>query len=1220
MPKTAGGPPRGGPPRQRRRWRASRVAGIAAVVFGLLVFAAAGALGLTYVRLKHGPISLKMLIPPIASGIAGELGGAGVRIEDAVVQLGEAGQIEFELREIHLLDADGAVLARAPSATVEISRSALLRGRVAPEKIFLVSPRLVLFYAEDGTLSLSFPRASDPADAARAAKAAPVAQPPLRGQVAEQEDAGSPLRRIDLVKTLADAVAQARRSDHAGAYLREVGFKAATVIVDNGTRKSIWRVPEFDIDMQHRRARSTIAGHAIIASLSGPWSAAFTVHEAESSDRLQLGLTIKDFNPRGLARALPHLAVLESFDLPLSGEAQLDVSTKGDLLDGKLALALERGQLLLPGMEGAAWLVDSGQLEMTYDGKAQRFEISPSTLLSGASRLRFAGNIAYGADHADGPGWTFDLASLDGQLAGETAKQGVLPIDQLALKGFLQTDRGRLGIDRFLLRAGGAQISAAGTAAGVGGAVKMQIGGQLSPMSVATFKYLWPRGISPKTRAWVTEHVTSGDLQGGAFQLNSGPEGAVPGTAMTAGGGPQLTLEGANIGIGLVKAWPLLMLPRVLVRLDAGHTLEVAAPDGLISSADGRKIAFKGGRFTADDLRDPHPPADLQFRAQGSAALAWDLLATGAPETLKTSGVALKGFDGKLDGQFRIGFPLRPDLQAVDFAVEAKARVSEGKARNVFDTYDVSGANIQIDVTDKAIEANGDLLVKGVQAKAFWQHVLASPASKQPPIRITATLDAQDRTRLGLGINHIVQGDVPIEVTIGREGRPDPPVRMRMDLSGAEVVLEHVAWRKPRGSKAVFQCDVVRAPSGGFELQNVQLVGDNVAIQGSISIGPDSKVKEFRFPEFSVNVVTRLETHGRLRSDNVWDVKAKGATFDGRDMFRSLLIAGQTVEEAPDPKAPKPGLDLTAEIDTVLGFSDASLRNVTVRASRRGDKLVGLDVRGALEGGAPFAAVVRNEQGPRRLLAEANDAGKMFKLAGFYPNALGGHMKLEVNLDGRGAVEKTGTLWASDFVVLGDPVVSEVLQNSDNGQPAINGARKGTVVRERFEFERLRVPFSIGQGQFVMDNAYIAGPLVGATLRGKVDFRARRLNVGGTYVPLSGLNRAVGSIPILGQILAGPQGEGVLGITFAIQGAMAQPQVIVNPLSVVAPGIFREIFQMTPENPRVQMREAPRKGRGAPPQARSSSSPPVSAGEPRVRPDVGGGGWSAELDRNGVPR
>ena len=148
-------------------------------------------------------------------------------------------------------------------------------------------------------------------------------------------------------------------------------------------------------------------------------------------------------------------------------------------------------------------------------------------------------------------------------------------------------------------------------------------------------------------------------------------------------------------------------------------------------------------------------------------------------------------------------------------------------------------------------------------------------------------------------------------------------------------------------------------------------------------------------------------------------------------------------------------------------------------------------MRGILEGGKPFAAVLQPEPGqPRRLRAEALDAGQLFKLVGFYPNAVGGLMTLDVNLDGEGPAERVGTLWARDFLVLGDPIISEVLQNADG---TIQPGGRRTVVREQFEFEIMRVPFEVGHGQFVMHDAAIRGVLVSAHMSGKVDFRQQTL-------------------------------------------------------------------------------------------------------------------------------
>ncbi|MGI9406654.1 MAG: AsmA-like C-terminal region-containing protein, partial [Hyphomicrobiaceae bacterium] len=148
--------------------------------------------------------------------------------------------------------------------------------------------------------------------------------------------------------------------------------------------------------------------------------------------------------------------------------------------------------------------------------------------------------------------------------------------------------------------------------------------------------------------------------------------------------------------------------------------------------------------------------------------------------------------------------------------------------------------------------------------------------------------------------------------------------------------------------------------------------------------------------------------------------------------------------------------------------------------------------------------------------------------------------------------------------------------------------------RTVIEFDQLRANFSVGNGQFLLHKSFINGPALGATLRGKVDFERRRVQLGGTYVPLYGLNSALGSLPILGQLFVSRRGEGVLGITFGVQGALDNPEVLVNPVSLVAPGIFRKIFEINPSKQRITPRGKAKKTRsgGAP---KASSAPAYSA-------------------------
>jgi hypothetical protein len=50
----------------------------------------------------------------------------------------------------------------------------------------------------------------------------------------------------------------------------------------------------------------------------------------------------------------------------------------------------------------------------------------------------------------------------------------------------------------------------------------------------------------------------------------------------------------------------------------------------------------------------------------------------------------------------------------------------------------------------------------------------------------------------------------------------------------------------------------------------------------------------------------------------------------------------------------------------------------------------------------------------------------------------------------------------------------------------------------------------------------------------------------------------------LGDILTSREGEGVFGVTYGVSGEVDDLKVAVNPVSMLAPGFLRKIFQMGP--------------------------------------------------------
>jgi len=284
-------------PRPQLRWLP-----LAGKCVGALAFIAIAALGLLYIRLVFGPLTLSLLAGPIESAIADELAGPRVKIESVALSLNDRGLIQFELQNVRVSDEGGEVLVAAPSVAVSLSKTALLRGHIAVESLDLTSARLVLFYADDGSLSLKFssgttamvPGMTKPSSGV--AHGLPPGSPPSAGAAL---DVDAPLLgRIDIVKVLAEASARARRRDTAGAYLREVGLRSATVVIDNGRSKTIWHVPELDVDLNHRRTRSSIAGRAKIETPDGAWELTFRSYEHASEKALKLALAVDGLVPR----------------------------------------------------------------------------------------------------------------------------------------------------------------------------------------------------------------------------------------------------------------------------------------------------------------------------------------------------------------------------------------------------------------------------------------------------------------------------------------------------------------------------------------------------------------------------------------------------------------------------------------------------------------------------------------------------------------------------------------------------------------------------------------------------------------------------------------------------------------------------------------------------------------------------------------------------------
>lgn len=1136
-----------------------------------LTLFAAIAIGVLYVRLKHGPIAFDFVVAPIEQGINTELVTSSVKIDGAELRLGPSGELEFRLRDVSVLEKGGDVVLSSPLAAVNISMAALMRGRIVPARIELIDPIIALAYSEQSgfVFERAIPKpvplhpggdaAAQPATGQAAASVSGttiIPQPVTKGT------------KVNLAKMLTESSRRARQRLDASSYLTEFGISNATVVVDYEGQRSSWRIDEASVDFDHAARRSVISGRATVASERGPWSLSFLTDESEQMGRLEVKATVRGLVPSTLASAAPPLALLGNFEFPVSGDATVDLSTIGDIEDADLSVQVGKGRARLPYMV-QPMDVTAGIFKLAYDGKARRWDLKPSPVKWADGTIMFTGSMANVAKDSDPPAWRFNLDGKNGVFEAPEFKVPPVTIDKWTATGTIIPRRGYVDLSEFRLAGGGGEATVKAKAQAGPQGQSMSAEFHVSPMPLATLKALWPRAVATGPRAWVGENVKSVDFKGGTLKFSNSDVGGIePGTVQTASEQSDADFEAENAVFTTMPGIQPVSAPKVSIHLQ-NNLLSIAIPEGSLTLPDGKQVPLKDGSLRTDNILSPNTNGEIALTATGDLGPFMEALEQLPIKAVRDASPLPKAGDGKVNAQFLIKMPFHEGVTGDDMAITGKARITDGRFGKVAGRFDVQNFSLDLNLTATSLDAKGDLLVNGVPAKIVGQRLLGPDAGDQPPLKIVAKLDEADRTQLGLDINDMVHGVVPVEVTYQKGDRPEPAIKVHADLTGAEMTLDKLQWRKAPGRTASLDMDVVKTQDGDTELQNFKVLSDNIAADGTVVFGPDNKIKQFSFPDLNLNVISKLDVDGTRGKDDFWTVDINGSNYDGRNFFKTLFSVGNGPDRTA--KAASGGSHASIKLTNVIGSSDVSLRNLRLEAEMRNGNLSSLDARGTLDGGGDFVAALDKSTGSRHLVVTSSDAGQVMKLVNFYPNMQGGRMRLDVALDGSGPAEKTGLLVVDNFRILGDPVITELASSADNGHPAIGG--NDHVVREVFDFTRMRAPFSVGYGQFVLQEAYLKGPLLGATLRGKVDFRTKRVNIGGTYIPLQGLNGALGDIPVIGQILSGTQGEGVLGMTFAVQGETTAPQVIVNPFSLVAPGIFRDIFQMTSMDPTIQVRD-----------------------------------------------
>ena len=1142
--------------------KSHRVAMIVLETVAGMAIVAGVALGVFLWHLSSGDISLSFLTEPIERAVNARLPGYTVRIKDTVLQKTGAGAgISVRLKSLRLLDAAGNAVAEAPKAAVGIRILPLLLGQITPHSFDLIGPRVAILFDPEGRIVVNM--------------AAPDAAQPDRpgeqaGAGAGENDTPRAAQATSAGQTI--ALIKALLSGGGGelAGLDQIGIRDASVFFAHQQLGRSWEISRGSILLTRDGGALHIDAEASLNYKGMEVPVRGSAGVQATGDGVEISGRIDDVVPRLLAENFQTLGALSVFDLPVSANYTGKVLDDGTVVSASLAASVGAGHLRPAHAAETGILVDEGSLRLNYDRQSHTVTVEPSQFLSGNTRINLAGRIVgiqpQEADEDQSGAapalWRFAFEGRDILLGSPDLRQQPLPVERMAVSGQYDLASGELQVEKGEVLSGEGNVSLTASVRPAEGSPQIEVRADLTPMSIRAFKMVWPSFAAPGAYRWVHENIRSGRVAGGTIRA-SFPAGLmdrieagekIPDDALRA----EFAIE--DITSSYLREMPYIRGGSGKGTI-TGNRFELKVDGGHVALASGKRLELLNGYMRIPDIADPAPPGEIGFDIAGPVPGLLELLdhdPLGYPGDL---GIKPADFGGAGEVRLRLGLPLVENVKLDDVTIKADAELSKFTGKGVFAGHDVADGVLLLKVADDVLTADGEVLVDKQPAKVVWRYPFT--ASKNDPSRFVVgmVLDDEGRKKFGLDIPY-VSGPVRFEFEPGGAfgGAADKaaPTRVLADLKAAAVMPTPFGWSKPAGVPGDLAFEAQKKSSGEMVLDKLSYDGDGARVRGQIVLNKSQDIESARLPVFNLHSGDDMALLADRVGKRKLQVTLKGTSFNAGALIESTLSLGDGGETQKVDRKNGQQVVLDAEIGKVTNTGGDYLGNARASMVAIDGWVSALDIGGQLNGKSPFRVSLgtKSPGNARVLRIDAGDAGAVLRLANFYSRAEGGDFILLADIPEEASAATTGLLKISKFRIHNEPVLSTI-DTAARAKARLSAENPGSASTY---FDQLRVPFRSRPGVFQLGESVLRGPSIGATIGGTIDFANRQVALNGTFIPAYGLNNMISRVPVLGQVLVGSKDDGLVALNFSVQGATSSPNVIVNPLSVVTPGILRKVL------------------------------------------------------------
>lgn len=839
-----------------------------------------------------------------------------------------------------------------------------------------------------------------------------------------------------------------------------------------------------------------------------------------------VSLNVADAPALDVAQQSPALSFMSVLDAPLSAAMRAEIDADGQL--SRYSGSLEIGAGLLVADAGAKPLQFEGAKGyFEYDPAIERLTFPELTLRTDAFEISGNGHMLLREFDGSFPTQfvsQFDIDHLSADPRG--VFQQPIEFDQGSVDLQLTLDPFSVRLGQIALRRDALWLRGRGAALATPDGWSVSVDAGVDSMQASELMSLWPETAIPKTRAWLTKNIlaaTYNDLQ---MSLRLAPGAQMPQT--------HLAWNFERADVRFMKSLPPVTQGAGYGTI-SGNALTLVVQEGAILAPSGGDIDVAGTVLRIPQLNIKPATLAVQLKTSSEVEAAVSLMAQKPFEILKgaTFGADVAQGQAALAGQLSV--PLIKNIQMSDVGFNIVGDIIDASSDKLFADQNLTSPRMALALDPAGLSLSGPVDMSGAKAAVVWRKAFGPDHRGQSDISGTVVinqtlLDAFDIDLPSKTISGSAQGDLKVALRKGK----DPAFSVNSTMQGLGLSVPAIAVSKSKSRTGRFSVSGTAGDRPKVTSLSVEAPG-LTATGGAVSLTAGGALERLRFDTLKVGswLNSSVTLQGRGAGKPV-GIKLGGGTLD---------LSKSPFGGASDTGAGKAGpLDLV--LDRLIITDSLALNGVTAQLTQNG----GLSGRfsGRLNGSAPVTGTVNPGRFGPTITVAAKDAGKAVVAAGLLEGAAAGELALTLT-SRSGPRSFDGSVRIKNMRVLSAPELAELL--SLVSVVGLLDQLSGPGIA----FSAIQSDFTIQPGRITIGASSAEGPSLGITGEGFYDTEARQIDLQGVISPIYFLNG-------IGQVVS-RKGEGLFGFNFNLKGAIDNPSIGVNPLSILTPGALRGIFR-----------------------------------------------------------